>query len=1054
MTKKFISFCVHHPVSLISILLGTSLWGIFSCFTLEADFVPILSQRKIIISTQYPGLDPLDMEKLVTQPLEEGLASLQGLKLSKSVTRSGLSLINLELHWGTDIDLALVECRELIDLCYHQLPSQCEKPQVILPSSLGEAMMVAIIPRDGDLRYGRYLVEKDIKGRFQRLESCGGVQLVGGEKEEVQVLVDYDAMEAKKLSLEYISERISSSNFQYPVGTIAEGDKEFLVKTLGLYEEIEHLEDLPLLYEDLGLVRLSDVAQVELGSEEKESFFFYGGKEALCLSLSKRDDASPVRLSQQVYDEINQLRRQYGDFYEFIVIKDLSQEVRDSLVSLGISCLVGVVVAAAVILFFLRCWKVSILLASLIPLCGIHVILVLSLAGRTLNLMSLCGMAVGIGMVVDAGTVVLENLNQKLRALSLSSLETSPLSNRAITASTVTRSIPDPVKNLIVEGTLEVALSNTGSALTTGIVFLPLFFLDGLLGELFLDLALGVIAAIAASCILSLSYIPSLYQFIAAKKLRALSSQLESSVDGSKGTIIQQNRRFVTVLEEKYGIFLQRIISRKKLIFLPLGLCILVSAACLFLLEYRLLPEIKEDRVHLQINFPLGSSISSMERVSGEIHHILENQGMMEVAIFGGLESSHFQDLSQPEQNPFILQIMICPPKNLKFNYEDFKSLLEGRNLHVTVLKNQDVLSKILHISEESYVLTLLDSGEDRKILEEKADLFSQFRIVPPLVNEKLMEMSGQNQRNQLVFEPDRLAASRFSTNGLEIATATHHLVAGILASPFFLDGRRIPLRVQLEEGHQRTASELAALNVQLESLRVPLSLLGSFKETPAREILFRHNRQPAVILYPEKEVLQEGVAGEFDKLAQNEPVKLVNVQEEESKEMVANGLVLLIVALLLLYFVMGSQFESFLIPLLLLATLPPALCGAVILTLLTGHTFSMNTVIALVVLFGTAVNNGIILYESVLQQGGFSPSAIVKASVSKLQTLLLTNSTTFFALFPFAIDPMGTNNQASMAVAIVGGLSLSMLLVLVTVPIIFAFYGEILSRKKGEKYE
>lgn len=681
MTKKFVSFCVHHPVSLISILLATSLWGIFSCFTLEADFVPVLSQRKIIISTEYPGLDSVDMEKLVTQPLEEGLASLQGLKLSKSVTRSGLSLINLELHWGTDIDLALVECRELIDLCYHQLPSQCEKPQVILPSSLGEAMMVAIIPKDGNLRYGRYLVEKDIKGRFQRLESCGGVQLAGGEKEEVKVLVDYDAMEAKKLSLEYIGEKISSSNFQYPVGTIAEGDKEFLVKTLGLYEKIEHLEDLPLLYEDLGLVRLSDVAQVELGSEEKESFFFYGGKEALCLSLSKRDDASPVSLSRQVYDEIHQLRRQYGDFYEFVVIKDLSQQVQESLLSLGISCFVGVVVAAAVILFFLRCWKVSVLLASLIPLCGIHVILVLSLAGRTLNLMSLCGMAVGIGMVVDAGTVVLENLSQKLKALSsLSSPERSPLSNKPAVASTITRPILDPVKNLIVEGTLEVALSNTGSALTTGIVFLPLFFLDGLLGELFLDLALGVIAAIAASCILSLSYIPSLYQFIAAKKLQTQFNPLKLQEDEKKDRFIQEKRKFLIDFEEKYGNFLQRIIGRKRLVFLPLGLCVLVSVASLLLLEYRLLPEIKEDRVHLQINFPLGTSISSMEKVSGEIgeiHRILEKQGIMEVAIFGGLESSRFQDLSQPEQNPFILQIMICPPKNLKFNYDDFTSLLE-----------------------------------------------------------------------------------------------------------------------------------------------------------------------------------------------------------------------------------------------------------------------------------------------------------------------------------------------------------------------------------------
>ena len=201
MIKSLISFSVHHPVSLVSVLLALCLWGVFSCCTLEADFVPELSQREILVSAKYEGLDPFDMERLVTQPLEEGLAPLKGLKSVDSVTRSGLSLIMLELHWGTDLDLALVECRELVDLCYGQLPSRCEKPQVSLPSSLGAAMLVAIVPKDGDLRYGRYLVENDIKGRFQRLEACGGVKITGGEKEEVQVLVDYDAMEAKGVSL-------------------------------------------------------------------------------------------------------------------------------------------------------------------------------------------------------------------------------------------------------------------------------------------------------------------------------------------------------------------------------------------------------------------------------------------------------------------------------------------------------------------------------------------------------------------------------------------------------------------------------------------------------------------------------------------------------------------------------------------------------------------------------------------------------------------------------------------------------------------------------------
>ena len=282
----------------------------------------------------------------------------------------------------------------------------------------------------------------------------------------------------------------------------------------------------------------------------------------------------------------------------------------------------------------------------------------------------------------------------------------------------------------------------------------------------------------------------------------------------------------------------------------------------------------------------------------------------------------------------------------------------------------------------------------------------------------------------------------------MEVALAANQLVAGVESAPFYQQGRRIPVRVKLSSGHRLSSSELASMNVQLEQLRLPLALLGSFTEQPAQEILYRVNRQPAVILY------QDGSLGaasknEIQELAYQQDLKLLALHQQESQEMVGNGAVLLVVALLLLYFIMGAQFESFLIPLLLLAALPPAFGGALALTWVSGHVFSMNTVIALVVLFGTAVNNSIILYESVLQQGGFSVSSIVKASVSKLETILITNLTTIFALVPFALDPTGTNSQASLAVAIVGGLALSMVCVLVIIPVIFAVYGEIAGRRR-----
>lgn len=1043
MIRRLVTFSVNHPVSLVAILLAACLGGLFCCFTVDADFIPQISQREMLVSASYQGLDPADMERLVTQPLEDGLATMKGLKSTSAVTRPGLSLLRLELHWGVDMDLALVECRELVDLCYSQLPSRCQKPQVSLPSRLGDAMMVAVIPQDNDLRYARHLVEKDMKGRFQRLEACGGVRLIGGEVEEVKVLVDYDAMEAKGLSLEYISQQLTSSNFQYPAGTIQEGEKELLVKTNGLYQSFDEMEDTPLLYGDRGLVRLSHVARVEMGSQERETFFLYGGRPALCLSISKAEDASPVTLSRQVTGELQELRRQYGDFYEFVVMKDLSTEVTESLLSLGISAVVGMVVAAAVILYFLRCWRVSVLLASIIPLCGLQVVLVLSLAGATINLMSLCGIAVGIGMVVDAGAVVLENLNRKGAVTGLGRKQ--------------------ELRQMIVEGTLEVALSNTGSAITTAAVFLPLFFLQGLMGELFVQLALAVIAAIVASCLLSLTYIPAMYQFLVERKVRQPLEAGDRTTIG--GAVVHPSRNsFLEKLELRYRRVLALALDRTSVVVASVVGCLLLTLLSVLLLDYQLLPEMREDSIQVQVVFPFGTTVSSMEQVALEMQQLLEAEGLQEVAIFGGLESTDYQGLSQPQQDARVIQVVVWPPAGMKLDSRWLEGTLGGRNLSVSAVGNQDILSQLLGMEDRTFILSVESGGggiHGRHHLAAVAstllEQFPCFQALPATLDVTpgtTAGAEGQEASRQLTFQPDRLAASRFSTNSRWVAAAVHQLTEGLESGAFHKEGRTIPLRVQLDGGQALTAGQLAAMNIQVaDSLRIPLGLLGSFREEASQEVLYRYNRRPALILQPQsastmagEQDLDMAVLGDMDGRA--EGVQLVGMQEMERKEMMGNGVALLLVALLLLYFIMGAQFESFLIPLLLLVTLPPAFCGALLLTVLTGHVFSMNTVIALVVLFGTAVNNGILLYEGILLQGGFTREAIVEASVSKLRTILVTNLTTIFALIPFAIDPWKTSSQSSLAVAIVGGLSLSMMLVLVLMPVVFSFYGNIADRR------
>jgi multidrug efflux pump subunit AcrB len=1016
MIKHIIGFSARHPLSVISALGGLVLLGIAGVFVIPLDFLPLMRERFLIVSAEYPGVTAEETRNLVTVPLEDAFASLGGLKSLSSVSREGLSLLRIELHWGTDTDLALAESREIIDICYESLPSYCSKPKVSRESGNGEdSITIVLIPMDGDLRYGRYIAETDIKPRLQRLNGVALITVSGGEEEEIGVNFEKAGLESRGLDLAAAADLIAASNFEYPGGTIREGEREYTVKTLGLYRNLEELKNTPLSWDQGSLLRVGDIAEVERTSGPQSSFFLYRseeggiprGMECIRIGVRKGRDSPPLPLSMRVKKEIEILSTLYSPWYHFEITGDLSEQIVESLRSLLFSALAAVFSAGLVVFIFLRSVKLSLVITGIIPLSALASILTLGISGRSLNLISLSGIAIGIGMVVDAGVVAIEQIDGELK--------NPGLKNRT----ELNKDWPEPV----IRGTNAVALSSGASALSTVIVFIPVFFIPGILGELFGDMAAAVISSISFSCLLSFTYVPAMTSLIKPES--------RSDTAGTSGLLHR--------LSNRYRRCLRFLFRNPWSALIPLGLCIAAGAFSLGFSNFTLLGELKGDSISFEVEFPPGTSLEKMRRVAMELSRGMEGMGEIRaLEISGGLEEDDYPRLAKPGE---------------RLEKIKFTGRLRGRNSAVRARiadrfrgspytpvfnGNQDLLARSLEIGGMENLIRSDSPGDALARAEALlAELPSEGHTVPggpPYPDSPPRNFIPRVIRSDLAFVPDRLSLARFSLSAQYVARTARDVLEGIRES-YYEEGREIPLVIRLRKEDLKSPEDLGNTMIHVESGPIPLRFLGALGEEEGETVLYRYNRGDAKIFaFPLPRELETKYS-------------VVSPGREEITEMIRTGLVLLAVTIVLLYLSMGAQFESFLVPLILLLAIPPSFAGAFFLLLITGVRPDINSLIALVVLFGISINNSIILYESCRAPEGAASrgrriSFIIENCVKKLRALLITNITTLIALVPFAIDPFGVNSQASLSIALIGGLIFSLILVLLIVPLCFSFTG------------
>lgn len=951
--NKLINYSIKHPVSIFLYFILLTILGIIGLMTISMDFLPRVKEHTLLVSTIYPGMSAEQMREVITIPVETSFSSLRGLKTISSVTRDNCCFIKIELHDNTNINTALIDSRQIIDQLQNQLPQDCIKPEVdIYDSDKNVILTLSITSNTKNISDIRKIADNDLKHSLQSAEGIGKISIFGGYEDQIHVTYDPLKLHSLNLTPEHISTAIINTNYEFPAGLIKDDNNEYILKTSALFKSMEDLNNVKIQTSD-SVFNLGELAKPSFSHSNMNSFCFVNSKECISLSIKKKPNANPIKTTGEIKKIIADFSKKYPSI-DISIIHDSSIEIRNSIYSVLFSALISTLITFIVIYYFFRNIVISEVLSLPIPLCILFTFICLKSLNHSINLFSLSGISISIGMLVDASIVVLESM----------------ISNQ--------KNIPTDLK--IYNAVIQVKSSTINSVLTTIIVFTPFFFIPGNFGELFSDLSISVVSSIFLSGIISLTLIPACFkQFLSSKHNYTLNSIL------------------ISKLQTKYRILLSHLFEfNNSKIYFTLFIISLLCIPFSICIKKEFSPK-TENLTHIfTTELPPNQTIlKSHKQIKDLLDKFTKTFPDYKIFTTAGIEPSDFEKLADVTSNPYNVTFTITLPKAHMIN--NVINFFNNQNIIYHHTESKDLMSKALEL-DSTYIYSC-------DTLEE-VNLFSQ-NTPDSIPNFKVKE---------LIFIPDQSKLEYYRIPSFYISNYIYNYLEGIECSTLKKDNKEIPIILKPESTNINYDSILIPINKQT----IPLSSLGKFQTNEKDKIYFRYNRKDSKLI---------------NKPSQTQ--NLISPSKEKITELLKISILLIIFILILLYCLLGAQLESFSIPLILLISIIPGFTGSLLSLIATRSSLNINSLLSLIVLSGIAINNSIILLESVLSYKNLSRSEYIRILSSRLKPILTTTVTSILSLLPFIFIKGKNSSHSSMAIALCGGLLSSVLSSLIFIPIV-----------------
>jgi HAE1 family hydrophobic/amphiphilic exporter-1 len=1051
---RLIDFATRRRVTVVMCMVALCMFGLVSLSRMKVNLLPDLSYPTLTVRTELTGAAPLEIENLITRPVEEAVGIIRNVRQVRSVSRSGQSDVILEFLWGTDMDLAGIEVREKLDLL--QLPLEAERPLLLRFDPSSEPVMrIALLDtakvtpesvalaNEERLKFLRRFAEDRLKPDLEAVEGSAAVKVSGGFEDEIQVFVDQQKIAQLGLSIETVATRLRAENVNLSGGRLEQGAQRFLVRTLNEFQTVDEMANAIIASVDAQPVYLRDVATVTRGYKEREAVTRVDGRESIELAVYKEGDANTVQLAEGIRARMEVLSKTLPRDTELKAVYDQSKFIASAIGEVRDAALWGGLLTILVLYFFLRDARATFVTAIVIPVSVIGTFMLMYASDVTLNIMSLGGIALSVGMLVDNSVVILEAVTRKREA--------------GMSAAEAARS-----------GTSEVAMAVTASTLTSIAVFFPMVFISGVAGQLFRDQALTVTYGQVLSLLVGLTVVPMMVagrqSLVAAghdsqRPLGPFSrgvTWITYWISRIAGALSRFFRLILSPfvwltqtgyrkLEERYVPLLGWALAHRAKVVLAAVVLFAVTMAVVPRLGTELIPQLSQGEYIVDLRLPPGTPLNQTDRVVESAQRAAQALGGValtySVAGTGNRLDANPVDAGE---NTGKLSVTLVPGSG---RAEEAASITALRDKLEAVAGLQYQFSRPALFSF-STPLEVVISGYD----------LDRLRTVAEQVRSR-MEDTGSytdirstvelgNPEIQIVFDQDR--ATRLGLAVRDIADRVVRSVRGEVATRYRLRDKQIDVLVRSVDARAASIEEIRSLIVNPGSAHpVPLSAVAAVTLASGPAEVRRIGQERVAVISAGYVGRDLGAAvvdleGMLAQVALPPGVSAyLSGQSEEMQDSFRSLAFTLALAVLLVYLVMASQFESLVQPFVILFTIPLGLIGVVWALFLTGTTVNVVAMIGLIMLAGIVVNNAIVLIDAVNQgreRGLDKAAAILEAGRVRLRPILITTVSTVLGLLPMAIGfGEGAEVRTPMAITVIGGITVSTLLTLVVIPVVYS---------------
>jgi hydrophobic/amphiphilic exporter-1 (mainly G- bacteria), HAE1 family len=1009
---------VERPVLTTMLIVMSMVLGLFGFSRMQTDLFPEVEFPFITVSTVYPGAGPEELETQVTDRLEEAVSTLAGVRTLRSFSQENVSILLIEFELGLSPDQAAIDVRDRIEAVRGMLPADVMSP-VVQKFDIGALPIMNLAlsgPQGPDPLFE--LADEDLRERFSRVDGVAGVQIVGGRAREVEVLVSADRLQAYDVTLPDIINMIQAENISVPSGRISEVRADVPVRVVGEYRTVRELEELRLFTPEGAVMRLGDVAEIREGFEDTNQVARFNGVAAVSISIQKRGDANPVNTAAGVRAEIDAIQASLPPGTEITVVRDGSEFIRDSINDVLFNLLIGIILTTLVLFLFLHSWRGTVIAAAAMPVTIISTFLLMDAAGFTLNVMTLMALSITVGILVTNTIVVLENIYRHL-------------------------DLGEAPADAARKGTSEIAVAVAASTLTNLVVFTPIAFMEGIIGQFFFAFGLTVVFATVFSIFISFTLAP----LLAARLLRSNETELDES-EGRLAPLWKRWDEGYRGVEQSYRGRLGWALARPRNGWIVIGSIFVLSILSLIVATTfvggEFIPSSDEGAIRVEIELPSGTPIQrtsevaqrAEQRISG-----LQDVESMLTTILGS--SDDFMALGGGANRAEILITLRPGGRTSSEVLRELRPLLAD----LPDAAVSAVATDPSAVGGGGAPIQLQISGPDYAMLRQLADrVTADLAMVPALsdVNNTLEE-----PRTELIFRPDRAALADYGLTVGQVGQVVRASIAGTVAGVFRGEiGRERDIRVRLAEDARQVATQVGQIQVRSQRGTVPIASLGELLEAESPTSIQRVDRTRTVEINAQigQGTLTTAVAAIQERMDQT-PLPpgyeyRITGEFEQFGDALAAVLVALILAITLTYIVLAMILESFIHPFTIMLTLPLGAVGAFLGLFLWGASINIFSMMAIIMLVGIVVNNAILIldYTAQLRRGGHDIiDALMEAAPARLRPIVMSNIAIVFALIPQAVATgAGANFRVPMAVVTIGGVMLSAVFTLFLIPVIY----------------